>query len=350
MSLRGPLLMMVLVGAVGACGPVGRRTIRVEAGAEDPPRGGTGGDDSPGSGGATGGSGSGGASGSTGIGGSGGTGGMDTGGAGGGGEGGMGTGGMGTGGMGTGGMVPPDAAPPRDVGGTGGMDAMPPPRDTAPVMPDTAPPASTLGNGLISRWKLDEGSGNTAKDAVAANANDGMISGGSSWAQAGYPMAKYPNAGALTFSGGVMDIGIRGMPSLTQPTSISLWMNYGNAPGSTQPFIGFGTSGAGRLKMGINDGQLAAWKGASSTILVGTNAPASGWHHVVYTFDGTTRRLYLDGNSAGMSTMAGETGAVTEAHIGGFGTQMFTGTVDEIRIYNRALSSTEVTALSQGNE
>jgi hypothetical protein len=229
------------------------------------------------------------------------------------------------------------------------MDAMPVPRDTAPVPPDTAP-ASTLANGLVSRWKLDDGSGNTARDAVAASGNDGMISGGTSWAQAGYPGAKYPNTGALTFSGGTMDVGIKGMPSLTQSTSISLWVNVPSAPAATQPFIGFGTSGTGRLKMGYNDGQLAAWKGMSSTVLVGTAPPGGGWHHIVYTFDGTTRRLYVDGASRANSTMAGETGAVTEGHVGGFGTQSFAGSLDEIRIYNRALSAAEVTALSNGEE
>lgn len=231
------------------------------------------------------------------------------------------------------------------------MDAMPLPRDTAPVPPDTAPPTSTLANGLVSRWKLDEGSGNTARDAVTANANDGMISGGNSWAQNGYPMAKYPNMGALTFSGGVMDVGVKGMPSLTQSTSISLWVNYASVPGATQPFIGFGTAGTGRLKLGFNANQIAAWKASGgSTVMVGSAAPASGWHHVAYTFDGTTRRLYVDGTATDMSTMTGDTGAVTVGQIGSYGTQNFAGTLDEIRVYNRALTAGEVTSLSQGNE
>jgi hypothetical protein len=87
-----------------------------------------------------------------------------------------------------------------------------------------------------------------------------------------------------------------------------------------------------------------------STVLVGAAPPASGWHHVAYTFDGTTRRLFIDGTSADMSTMAGETGAVTEGHVGAYGTQVFAGTVDEIRIYNRALTTAEVTALANGQE
>jgi hypothetical protein len=330
--------MVVLAGAVGACGPVGKRIIRVEAGAEPTPEEGSGGSGATTTGGSTGGKGTGGTGGSMGS---------DTGGTGGG-TGGS-TGGSGGSG-GTGGtMVPPDAAPP-DTRGTGGMDAMPVPRDVAPVPPDVAAPTSTLANGLVSRWKLDDGTGNTARDAVAASGNDGMLSGATSWAQAGFPMAKYTNAGALTFSGGVMDIGIKGMPSLTQSTSVAFWVNYASVPGTTQPMIGFGASGTGRLKIGVNGGQLAAWKGMGSTVLVGTAAPGSGWHHVVYTFDGTTRRLYVDGTSRGTSTMAGETGAVTEGHVGGFGTQMFAGTVDEIRVYDRAITADEVTALSNGQE
>ena len=87
-----------------------------------------------------------------------------------------------------------------------------------------------------------------------------------------------------------------------------------------------------------------------STVLVGTAAPASGWHHVAYTFDGTTRRIYLDGTLRGSSAMAGETGALAEGHVGGYGTQSFAGTVDEIRVYDRPLTAGEVMDLASGEQ
>jgi hypothetical protein len=48
--------------------------------------------------------------------------------------------------------------------------------------------------------------------------------------------------------------------------------------------------------------------------------------------------------------MAGETGAVAEAHIGSYGTQHFAGTLDEVRVYKRALTASEVMQLAGGNE
>jgi len=329
-------LLVLLAAATVACGPVGKRIVKLGADAEAPPPEGTGGSESPTSTGGVKGTG-----GSTG-----GSPGSDGGTSGGGGS----TGGA----AGADASRPPDTSPPS-TGGAGGKDAAPPPPDTSPPdlppPPDTAP-ASTLNNGLVSRWKLDEGSGGTARDAVTATGNDGMLSGGTTWAQNGFPGAKYQNGGALTFDGtnGVMDVTGKGLPALDAAMSIALWVNYSSAPATSQPFIGFGASGAGRIKMGFNGGQLAAWKGAGSTVLVGTAPPASGWHHLAYTFDGTTRRIYLDGAEKDSSTMAGETGAVAEGHVGSYGTQHFGGTLDEIRVYKRALTASEVMQLAGGNE
>lgn len=336
-SLSSLIVLLAAAATVDSCGPVGK-AVRAGDGEAPPPEGGSGGDsmDTGGSGGGTGGRGTGGSP--IGDGGSGGNAGGSSGGT-----------------AGADASPPPDVAPPPDTRGTGGMDASAPPRDTSPPdlppPPDTAP-ASTLNDGLVSRWKLDEGSGTTARDAVTASGNDATLSGGTTWTKTGFPAAKYTNAAALTFDGndGIANLGVKGIPALDQAMSIALWVNYSAASATTQPFIGFGASGAGRLKVGFNGGQLAAWKGAGSTPLVSGAAPAGGWHHLAYTFDGTTRRLYVDGAEKNSSTMAGETGAVAEGHIGSYGTQHFPGTLDEVRVYKRALTASEVTQLAGGNE
>jgi hypothetical protein len=330
-----PLLILLLAGTSDACGPVGRRIVQAAADGEAPPEGGEGGSDSPGTGGSKG---TGGSS-PTSTGGSGGI------------EG-------GTGGAGTGGALEPDASVAPDA----------PPRDTAPLPPDTAPlprdlppdlpppppdlpPASTLNNGLVSRWKLDDRTGNTAKDAVTATGNDGSLSGGTTWTQTGFPGAKYQNGGALTFDGtdGVMDLGGKGLPAIDQAQSIALWVNYSSVGTTTRPFIGFGASGTGRIKLGFNMGAFGAWKG-NGDVMVMAAAPGNGWHHLAYTFDGTTRRLYVDGAEKNSSTMAGDSGAIAEGHVGSYGTQHSAGTFDEIRVYRRALTAGEVSQLAGGNE
>jgi hypothetical protein len=212
-------------------------------------------------------------------------------------------------------------------------------------------PASTLNNGLVSRWKLDEGSGTTTKDAVTATGDDGTLSGGTTWAKTGFPGAKYQNGGALTFDGtdAVVNLSGKGAPAIDQAQSIALWVSYGSVPTTTRPFIGLGASGTGRIKVGFNGGQFGVWKG-DGTVMVMAAPPASGWHHIAYTFDGTTRRLYVDGAEKNSGTTAGDSGAVAEGHMGSFGTQHFAGTLDEIRLYKRALTASEVSQLAGGNE
>jgi hypothetical protein len=327
-------LLLLLATVTDACGPVGKRIVQPPMDAEPTSDGGTGGGDSTG--------------GSTGTGGSN---------AGSGGSEGGNTGGV----NGTGGAleadasISPDLGAPATGGAPGRMDAAPLPRDSGP--PDLPPPppdlapASTLGNGLVSRWKLDDGSGNTAKDAVTATGNDGALSGGTSWAQSGFPGAKYQNGGALTFDGtdGVVNLGGKGLAAIDQAQSISLWVNYASVPANTRPFLGFGASGTGRIKVGFNGGQIGAWKG-DGTVMVMAAPPASGWHHVAYTFDGTTRRLYIDGAEKNNANTAGDSGAVAEGHMGSYGTQHFAGTLDEVRVYRRALTASEVSQLAGGNE
>ena len=70
------------------------------------------------------------------------------------------------------------------------------------------------------------------------------------------------------------------------------------------------------------------------------------WTHVASTFDGAVIRLYINGvqvaSTAFSGTMVPSTGAL---RIGGnslFVTEYFTGRIDEVRIYDRALSAAEI--------
>lgn len=78
------------------------------------------------------------------------------------------------------------------------------------------------------------------------------------------------------------------------------------------------------------------------------------WYHFVAVFSGTTGKIYLDGELKRTDT--GLPGAPIDPCTGGnlrFGAQAaidvnpFNGSLDEIRVYNRALSDTEVKALFQ---
>ena len=81
-----------------------------------------------------------------------------------------------------------------------------------------------------------------------------------------------------------------------------------------------------------------------------TTLSANTWYHVVGTYDGATARIYvngaLDGSNDFVSTGTGNTDPLM---IGGRdnNTDMFDGAIDDVRLYDRALSDSEVSAMYQ---
>ena len=69
------------------------------------------------------------------------------------------------------------------------------------------------------------------------------------------------------------------------------------------------------------------------------------WHHIASTFDGTTIRCYLNGIETDTNILSAIKSDNARLFIGqdGWG-NIFNGTVDEVKIYSRALSVDEVRA------
>ncbi len=86
------------------------------------------------------------------------------------------------------------------------------------------------------------------------------------------------------------------------------------------------------------------------TLVSGVKINDDTWHHISFTKNGSTLSLYIDGNSSVTTTTDTTTGTTTNSYplyIGGEQCSVypFNGKVDEVRVYNRALSATEITAL-----
>jgi len=89
-----------------------------------------------------------------------------------------------------------------------------------------------------------------------------------------------------------------------------------------------------------------AMGGTFGSPLYGTGAlTANTWAHLAATYDGATMRLYVNGVLVASRAQAGASAtSANPLQIGGdsiYG-QYFTGMIDEVRIYNRALSVTEI--------
>ncbi len=80
-------------------------------------------------------------------------------------------------------------------------------------------------------------------------------------------------------------------------------------------------------------------------LVVTTGSLVGAWHHVAATFDGTTRKLYVDGVLLG-SDNPGSSHAVPDASNLAIGrtnnTEYFPGSIDEVRVWNRALCASEI--------
>jgi hypothetical protein len=75
--------------------------------------------------------------------------------------------------------------------------------------------------------------------------------------------------------------------------------------------------------------------------------PLNAWTHLAATYDGTTLRLYVNGALATSTSVGGAIPVSTGVlRIGGnsIWSEWFKGLIDEVRVYNRALSQSEIQA------
>jgi concanavalin A-like lectin/glucanase superfamily protein len=211
---------------------------------------------------------------------------------------------------------------------------------TVAVTLTVSPPAS----GLVGAWGFDETSGATATDR-SGKGNTGTITGATRTTTGKF-------GGALTFSGTGKWVTIPDSTSLHLTTGLTIegWMNpTANGAGSWRAMAVKETTGGlswALYPFGDNGFPSAHAFTSSELWAVGTTKPAlNTWTHVAATYDGTTIRLYLNGVQNATRAQTGALVASTQPlRLGGdaIWSEWFQGTLDEIRVYNRALSASEI--------
>ena len=212
------------------------------------------------------------------------------------------------------------------------------------------------GTGVVGWWKLNESSGTVALDSSASNRN-GTLTGGT-WNPSSGKIG-----GCLQLSGSsarvaLPDDTVRGTGTTL---SLSLWFKtsstgvligaqnsaVGGSPSNWNPFLYVDT--AGRLR-----GEF--YQNSTATIVSSGTVNNGAWHHVALVSSGNSQTMYLNGAVVG--TLSGtvnhygnnvnQLGAgYTASWPGGNGNWMyFSGSLDDVRLYNRAISASEVSALA----
>lgn len=180
-----------------------------------------------------------------------------------------------------------------------------------------------------------EVSGTTTPD-LSGNSNDGTLDAGLSHTVTTLGGAiSFPENGGIDSSATIS----------SQPYSVSLW-GYMNSATTYyyQMFIGQ-TSGS-RPTIYINNSSLLKMYGGSNTLSSTTTIGVGEWFHVVGVFDGSSSALYVNG-AVEASGAVGPYDLSGGMRIGHWwtGGRDFDGNMQNVRVWSRALSSSEVSSL-----
>jgi|GEM_PF-6348566 len=217
-------------------------------------------------------------------------------------------------------------------------------------------PGGSIGAGPAGWWRFDEASGTIASDS--AGENDGVLYGNPVWQPTSGKIG-----GSLKFDGAgdYVDLPIGSLISSLTDSTFATWVNWSGTGGIWQRVFDFGsstnvnmfltpTNDEGRMCFAITTGGEGAEDQTTAT------APlATGWHHVAVTMDAVdrTHTLYIDGQVAATKTAARYTpsslGRTTQNWLGKsqYADPYFKGSLDDFRIYRRAMSAAEIAQLAQ---
>ncbi len=203
-----------------------------------------------------------------------------------------------------------------------------------------------LDSGLAGYWKLDDGSGTSATDS-STNANTGTLTNGPTWGTGQI-------GGGVNFDGTDDYISTAGVilstTDVSQPHTVSQWIKTSSLSTYNVFFSQYTCCGAGRFIFMTSSDGCVYYKKSWVNLTSSTKSVADNqWHHIVFVKTGNGAgqlQLYIDGVANGTPGTDNEVFQNAPVEIGRDSrVDSFTGSIDEVRIYNRALSADEVSQL-----
>ncbi|MDA0182419.1 LamG domain-containing protein [Solirubrobacter phytolaccae] len=203
----------------------------------------------------------------------------------------------------------------------------------------------------VAKWALNETSGTTAADSI--NGLDGTLTNGAAWTASG----KY--GGAATFDGTddyvnvpddtLLDLDTFTLEAWVYPTSLSgsqyrsvIFKEDG--ANSRQAYSLYASEGASHPTAEVGD----PLSSGVERIIGSQTIAANTWTHIAATYDGTALKVFKNGVEIGAQALTGTLPTSSSPlRIGGnmiYWNEWFEGHIDEVAVYDRALSAAEIAA------
>jgi hypothetical protein len=164
-------------------------------------------------------------------------------------------------------------------------------------------------------------------------------------------LAYYFNGTSGYTSGDYISASVSNLPTGSAPRTVTLWAKANPVnPYQGTTLLFWGTNQNGEAFQVLNNSIPYTWQGGgwgggndvNTGLLVDTN-----WHFVVQSYDGSGMTMWIDGTNYGTANISINS-PLSPLLIGtGIELDYFTGAINEVRIYNRVLSTNEISELFQ---
>ncbi|MBN1502253.1 DNRLRE domain-containing protein, partial [Candidatus Woesearchaeota archaeon] len=203
---------------------------------------------------------------------------------------------------------------------------------------------TTSDIGLVGYWSFEEGTGTTTYDKTQYG-NDGTISG------AEWIAGKRGNA--LNFNGSGDYVKAQSDTFKNQIFSTEAWVKTTDEEAEVVSYTNLSgyygwtvrTITGGRVRLSLISSTGSSLGSVESTVSISDGS----WHHIATTDSGSTLRMYIDGKISNISNSASKVwNSSMILYHGAYRPESalekryMNGTIDEVRIYNRSLSASEI--------
>jgi hypothetical protein len=214
---------------------------------------------------------------------------------------------------------------------------------TATTVNITVANTTQTPSGLVLALGFNEGAGSVTVDGSGFG-NNGALVNGAAWSASGHQGA------ALSFSAnGWVNIPDAASLDLTSAMTIEAWVRPTSGTGWRTVMLKEATNALSYALYSANNasrpGTWTSTSGADYFVLGTAAVPTNAWTHLATTYDGATLRFFVNGvqvnSRTGVPPISPSNGPL---RIGGNGVwgEYFRGLIDDVRIYNRALTATEI--------